>query len=247
MAESIGPSWSEMQKQSEMLSKIEQAKRDIDTKVGGVKGVISAEKETFKFRGFDGDVLDQGGKVLGHITLETPKNGDILISITDMSTPAEKKVIFVKKGTDFTLTASGATVAKGTISPSSFTLSLLNPSPKDDVALHVNFPISKVSQTDLQIENGTVELPKQEFTLNIRSMGWSFSNKFKDAIATLDATALLKGKQLFTVQTKFKRNEAPSIAIEKPAKYLPFQQLQNDLTAAVMGSMQPAESAPSKQ
>lgn len=239
-----GPSWKQMQKDSRIDEQIRKAKEDIDANVGKVKGILSAEKGTYLFRGFDGEVIDERGATIGTMTISLPENGDMLVSFTDTSKQPATTFVFEKKGSAFTFAASGATLAEGTVTPERFTITAYDTEKGTDVvALKADLPLKGCSKESCTVENGVIEIPAKALSFAITRAGYAFTNSFKDMTSGLDVQATLGGKSLGSLRIDGARKEVPSIIVEKPASYTPMSRLQADLTAVVMGALQPGAGA----
>ena len=236
MGESAGPSWKQLQKGKDFEEKIRTSKEDIEQKFGVVRGVMEADKDTYAFRGFQGEVLSVSGTKLGDIAVSISPNGDALIDITDVSSPNNTKLTFKKTGSDFTFTVEGKQIVSGTVTDKLLDFTIIDP--KTGLTfLKGNFPVKSVSREELSIEGASLEVPSIQLKLSIDTLHYVFSNNFKNMAWSLIVGGNYQSKPLFSLTVNADRKEQPSVTVELPAKYSPFMQLQQDLSAAFMGAV----------
>jgi hypothetical protein len=238
MLESAGSSWTQFSGKTGLDKQkyLESVRSDVE-KGGTVRGVLSADKNTYDFRGFTGEIFSSTGAKLGDVNIQHGKNGDVLVELTDVS-QNNQKLTFSKTGSGFALSVDGKQFMTGTVSDQRFTVTVIDPK-TNEISMTADLPIVKVSIEELTIENGVITFPTSKLELLVDRFQYQFQNSFKDLNLTLNMHGLLAGEPLFTTTLESNRKEQPSISVEPPTTTSPFSELQQDLIGVLMGGSTP--------
>lgn len=246
-----GPSWeTQMRTNAELKTMMESlTKNDAEflRTMGSIKGVISADKETYDITGFDGDIFDEQGTLNGHITFTSTKAGDFTIVLTDKKT--NQTVTLTRSGDSLSVVAGDKTVVIGTVNSKYVDLTITDPE-TGNLAGSIELDITTLSMENIEISRGVIVVPSQNLTVNIEGASVHLSNSLKDFVIKLKASGKLDGKPLFTADFVGTRSEVAPFSVEKP-QFLPFENLQQDFMGAFMPTttaedydMRPPVSAP---
>ncbi|MFA5799483.1 MAG: hypothetical protein WC840_00820 [Candidatus Peribacteraceae bacterium] len=235
-----GPSWKQLERDNRFQDKFAKFKDAIDKDFGSVRGVLAADKTTYVFRGFEGEVLSNTGAKLGDVKIELKTNGDALIELrsADISKPA---VVYKKVGTDFSFAVGFQEIFRGTVTPTRFTFTFTDPE-KKIVVFTMDLPLTSATKEALTIENGTVEIPSIGLRVTVESFRYAFTNAFKDVTMAAKLSGTLAGAPLFTATFDAER-KVDTFSFSALPTFAPFGQLQQDMIGALMAQQQPAPPA----
>lgn len=231
-----GPSWeTQMRTNAELKTMMESlTKNDAEflRTMGSVKGVISADAQTYDLTGFDGDIFDEQGTLNGHITLTlTGKNFTLVL--TDKKT--SETVTVIRSGDAVSVTSGDKTVLKGTVNAKYVELMMTDPETGNLIG-SIEMDIETLSMEKIEISRAVIVLPQEKLQITINGASVHLTNSLKDFVMLLKASGTLDGKPLFTADFEGKRSEIPSFSVEKP-QFLPFENLQEDFSSAFMSPM----------
>lgn len=233
-----GPSWQnqfqtnpEFQK---LLTDLEDDDSEFMKTMGTIKGVIGADKATYEFMSFEGDIENASGALVGKVAFDRGQESDFTLSITDMESDAEPTTVtLTKKGTQVRMTDDGKEVMKGTVSKTKVDLVMTDAGTGGTIAT-VAFDITEWTETKLVLTNGRFTVPEEKISVTMSELTIDLTNDFKDMTMNLLAAGTLAGKPLFTVDLSAERTETEPFTVEKPS-YEPFENLNADFMGAFMG------------
>lgn len=198
--------------------------------MGSAKGILSADKTTYDFREFDGDIFSEAGDKTASVEIRHDANGKISVRITNVKT--NETFLFLKQGTDIRLTSADKDIIMGTLTTEKADITVMDPG-SGDIVLEASFDIDTLTKEDLKIRSGIFVFPTKKLTITVDSLVINLSNSFKDFTMTMKAIGKLDGKQLFTADFEAARSEIPTLSLTKPS-YLPFEELQKDFMSTMM-------------
>lgn len=229
-----GPSFESQMRTNEELQTMMQSLTKNDAEfmrtMGSAKGILSADKTTYDFRGFDGDIFSEAGEQTAKVEIRHHVNGDFSIRIVDLAT--KESFEFIKQGADIWLTSADSDLLRGTLTREKADITLMG---KEHVVMEASFDIDTLTKENFEISRGVFIFPTKKLTVTVNTLAINLSNSFKDFQMTTKAVGTLDGKQLFTADFEAARTEIPAFTLTKPP-YLPFSELQKDFMGALMPS-----------
>ncbi len=234
--ETSGQSWdSQLERSPEMKKNMESLLADdaeFMKTMGTVKGVLSADKETYEFMGFDGEILDASGKVKAVVTILRTKDGDFSASLTNTET--QEGFVIQKQGERLTGGAmNGKNAIEGTVSMKAVDLTVKDPETGKEVT-SIAFAINEMTPTSLSISDGTVKIPSEKLTIHVRALSVKI-NPPDSVTMRIDSSAEVGSSQQVTLEADLRREAIPSLKVEKPA-FQPIESLYQDLLQVLIGS-----------
>lgn len=235
LEKSTGPSWkTSMEDNAEfqkMIGDLEKNNLEFLREMGTVKGVISADKETFALRGFEGDIFDEQDNRVGHVAFIRSSSGDFSLGITQEKTG--ETFHLVKQGTQVDLSSNGKKMMTGSVSKEKFSLMFLDEEDGSNV-LSVLFDIDSFDTVtgSFRIKNGVITLAEEKIIISVADM--TVERKGVNSSFRLEAAGTRDGNSLFMITIDSEQSETAPFTPEKPA-YKPFESLQQDLMQALMG------------
>ncbi len=235
-----GSTWKQLERDNRFQN-FAKFKDAIDKDFGSVRGVLAADKTTYVFRGFEGEVLSLTGAKLGDVKIEFKADGDALIELknADADSPI---VVYKEVGADFSLTAGNQEIFRGTATSTRFTFTFTDPE-KKIVLLTANLPLTSATKEALTIENGTIELPSIGLRVTVESFRYAFTNAFKNVTMAAKLSGTLAEAPLFTATFDAER-KVDTFSFDALPTFVPFGQLQQDLIGALMAQQPPPAEAP---
>ncbi len=214
-----------------------------EARVHSLRGVLSADEKTYDFRGFDGEILNESGGVVGTIGSSFAANGEMHLTYVETNHP-ERSVAFEYVSGSFSLSIGGSETLRGTVTKERLIATVTDPATHVIVA-QIDLTFGEISKTQFTVKSGTVILPPPNITVTIANLHTETFEDGKNISATLKGSATYKGKQVADFSLSTEQKALPSLALEMPTSYAPFSSLQQDLMSAVMQGMQPV--APPKR
>lgn len=211
---------------ADMKSEFEAMKTEMRAdveKMGSLKGIVYADKESFDPRGFVGQATDTGGVVVLDIDALMNRNGDAHFKVSNPKTPTEN-VAFEKKGDAFTLLSSDKKVAEGTMTAKKFTMVVYQDTA---TVLSVDLDIMKANETEIDVK-GSISIPSGASVITIESFKLLFSNSFKNMKMDSVIHASLLGSPAIDLTITSERKEVSSVAVEEPSVAKPMTDMQQD-------------------
>ena len=234
MKEASGPSW-ERQMQNpafgQQVQELVGPNPEYLKKVGAAKGIISADKTTHEFRGFDGDFYSESGALVGHLTAVVHDRSNVSVTMTESETKEE--LSFVMKNGEFVMTLNGKTIASGKITATRVDITVMNADTGKTEAV-IGFDVKEASKTSLSLANGVIDITKDKLHVTVPTFLVELSGaKFDTLKMTVSAASTMNGASFIKGDFGVLREPLNSLSVEKPA-FVPFEQLQADAMSALM-------------
>ncbi|OGJ63163.1 hypothetical protein A3C52_03955 [Candidatus Peribacteria bacterium RIFCSPHIGHO2_02_FULL_51_15] len=241
MMETANISWEQFQNSSGLNRQkyFGTIKTDIEKNEGSIRGILSADKDTYVFRGFTGEIFSNSGAKLGDVNIQISKNQDMLVEFTGATNG--KKAVFTKTGADYSLIVDGIKLVAGTVSDKRFTMTAWDQ--KQNIVLTADLPIEKVAKDEISIKNGEIFIQPLNLKLKIDRYFTKFENSFKDFSFNIDLIGLFEDAPVFTAKIEAGRKEQKKVEVIPPPAFSPFSELQQDLLGVFMGSAQGIENS----
>ena len=196
-----------------------------DTNKGTVRGIVMADKKTYDFTGFDGEVVDGSGATTGTIHFIMQKNGDITFTASSTESPDEK-ISFTKKGEAVELTSGAQTILKGTMSRKKIHLEGFDEAGATQII--ADFDIAKADADTLNL-SGKVTIPSAGVDIIITKFVSEMRNSYKDVTTDLAATVNFQDQPVADITLEAIQKEESSIGIATEKVFLPINALMVDL------------------
>lgn len=203
--------------------------------MGSAKGILSADKETYDFRGFSGDIFDEKNVKTALLDIQLDASGNLSISITDVK--SKETFVLTKTGADVRIMAAGNEVLTGTLSSSAMNLTIKDP--KTGAVTGSAASIFTITKKSFELSRGLFSYSPKQQSVTVDSLSVVLSDSLTDVSMKLKAVGTTNGKPLFTADFQASRTEASPLTLAKPF-YFPLEDLQKDFLSALMPPALPA-------
>lgn len=202
--------------------------------MGSVKGIISVEKDTYIFRGFVGDAMDESGSITGHMEMLSTAEGDFKLSITDVA--EQSTMLFTKKGADLSFVVDDKQLMKGTWEDKKLNLAFTNEADGKSAG-SLMMTLKEYDKTHLIISEARITIADPSMVITVKDFMVAVNEAEKESSMSATFSASYEGKNVLSGSMVSKKKEIPDFSLEKPV-FKPLKDLQADFYQALLGSQE---------
>ncbi len=232
--EASGPSWERQMQNPAFAGQIQELigpNPEYLKKVGAAKGIISADKATYEFRGFDGDFYSESGALVGHLTVAFQNGANF--SVTMIESETKEELSFVMKNSEFVMTLNDKKIATGKITATRVDITVMSEDTGKTEAV-IGFDVKEASKTRFSLENGVIDIPADKVSVSVPTFLVELSGAKLDTLKVLVSAAYkTNGVPSLKADLSILREPLTSVSVEKPV-FVPFDQLQTDVMSSLM-------------
>ncbi len=211
--------------EEQMATAREEMHESMKANNGVVRGVLMADKDTYDFTGFDGEVTDETGKVTATIKFLIEENGNISLNIDDKANPDES-LVFTKKGEAVEMTVGGKKVLTGTVTKEKMHLEGFDET--GATVMIADIEVKKATMDDFEI-SGKVTLPSVGADIVITKWTSKMSNNYKNMTMHVEGAVNFQGEPVVEATIDMVQEEKSSAGIAAETTFQPINALMVDL------------------
>ena len=200
--------------------------------MGTVRGVLSADRTSYAFRGFDGDILDEKGVTQGHLNISLTSEGDFRLELTNTGTG--EATVVEKSGAKFSVSYAGKELLSGLVSAEQFSMEAKDPE-SGAVVAQLKGNVQSATATNITLSDIEGSVPSKHIALKNGSYSMKVDTAKGGMLNTEISTEVVLGPAYeMKILISSERRTITSVSIEKPV-YKPLEDLYQDLLAVLIG------------
>jgi hypothetical protein len=211
--------------EEQMTAAREEMHESMKTNNGVVRGVLMADKDTYDFTGFDGEVTDETGKVTATIKFLMEENGNISLNIDDKANPDET-LVFTKKADAVEITVGGKKVLTGTVTKEKMHLEGFDET--GATVMIADIEVEKATMDEIDV-SGKITLPSVGADIVITKWTSKMSNNYKNMTMHVEGAVHFQGEPVVEATIDMVQEEKSSAGIAAETTFQPINALMVDL------------------
>jgi len=202
--------------------------------IGIIRGIMTIDKETFEWIGFDGDITDASGKTKGQIQFSRTNN-DAHLMIRVLETD---DVIDIQKiGNVISGTWNGKEILTGKASTKSIDLTAKDPETNLTLST-LQLSLQAFSPSEISVSDGLLIVPSQNTSMRLKKFTSTMTSE--ERRVHLEASGNTKKLQAFTLSLDKTTTPTGQFTIEKPT-YKPFEKMYEDFLRLFINQATPIQ------